>query len=146
MQPRVDLITVATDDLAASRTFYVDGLGWTPTLEVPGEIIFLQANRGLLLALWDAEALADDMGMPPGSVLPGAGFSLSHNVASAAEVDAVLNTARAAGGTILKYGHQADFGGYSGYFADPAGIRWEIAYNPAWRVREDGSVELGLIE
>lgn len=146
MQPRLDLITVAVADLEAARRFYVEGLGWEPALEVPEEILFLQLNHGLLLALWGADDLALDIGLGPGDVIPGAGFSLSHNVTSPQEVDRVVADARAAGATVLKSPRNAEFGGYSGYFADPNGIRWEIAFNPNWRVGDDGRVKIGLVE
>lgn len=146
MQARLDLITVAVDDFEAARRFYVIGLGWTPALEVPDEILFLQLNRGLLLALWGADDLAQDIGLGVGEVIPGAGFSLAHNVDRAQAVDQVVADARAAGATILRSPRRAPWGGYSGYFADPNGIRWEVAYNPNWRVDENGRVRIGPVE
>src|SRR4051794_7970496 len=80
MQPRLDLLTVAVPDLDAARRFYVDGLGWEPTLDVPGEVVFLQLGHGLLVGLFGAADLAADMGQDPASVVPGAGFALAHNV------------------------------------------------------------------
>ena len=142
MQPRLDVLTVGVTDIAATRAFYVDGLGWKPALEIPDEIIFLQLNHGLLVSFWGADKLAADMGLPPGSVTPGTGFTLAHNPASPEEVADVLAVAEAAGGTILKPATKADFGGTHGYFADPDGIRWEIAYNPGLTVGADGKVEI----
>lgn len=142
MQPRLDVLTVAVADVSASHAFYVDGLGWAPALEIPDEIIFLQLGHGLLVALWGADRLAADMGLPPGSVSPGAGFTLAQNVGSPEEVAEVVARAGAAGGTVLKPAQTAAFGGTHGYFADPSGIRWEVAYNPGLTVGADGRVEI----
>lgn len=146
MHARLDLLTLAVPDLAAARRFYVDGLGWTATLDVPGEIIFLQLNHGLLVGLFAASGLAADLDQPAAAVVPGAGFTLAHNVDSPGEVREVLEQARRAGATIVKPAQDAAFGGYHGYFADPAGIRWEIAHNPGWHVAADGVVSIGVVE
>jgi catechol 2,3-dioxygenase-like lactoylglutathione lyase family enzyme len=169
MQQRADFITIATADLAAARAFYVDGLGWTPLLDVPGEIVFFQIGHGLVLGLFDAEAFERDLddgrardgGSVSGSagsgsaghrVLPRAsgaapaGFSLSHNVGSADEVDSVVERMRAAGGRIRTAPQQAAFGGYHAHVLDPNGALWEIAHNPAWSVGDDGEVLLGMVE
>lgn len=146
MQPRLDLLTLAVPDLDAARRFYVDGLGWTPTLDVPGEVIFLALNHGLLVGLFGLEDLAADLGEEVATVVPGAGFTLAHNVESPAAVRAVMERAQAAGARIVKPAQDAAFGGYHGYFADPAGIRWEVAHNPGWRVAPDGRVTIGVIE
>ena len=146
MEPRLDLLTVAVPDLAAARRFYVDGLGWTPALDVPGEVLFLQVNAGLLLALFGAADLAADMGVPAEAVVPGGGFTLAHNVGSPDAVRQVVADAVAAGARVLKEPQQAAFGGFHADVADPAGVRWEIAHNPGWRVDPDGSVRIGVIE
>jgi uncharacterized protein len=146
MEQRLDLLTLAVPDLAAARRFYCQGLGWTPALDVPGEIVFLQLNHGLLIGLFGAEDLAADLGADSGPVIPGGGFTLAHNVDSPQAVRAVLAQAEAAGATILKPAQDAAFGGHHGYFADPAGIRWEVAYNPGWRVTPDGQVVIGAVE
>ncbi|MGB8995075.1 MAG: VOC family protein [Pseudonocardiaceae bacterium] len=146
MEPRLDLLTLAVPDLAEARRFYCDGLGWAPALDVPGEIIFLQLNHGLLIGLFSADDLSADMGQDVATVAPGAGFTLAHNVSSPAAVRDVLEQAQRAGATIIKPAQDAAFGGYHGYFADPAGIRWEVAYNPGWRVEPDGRVFIGAIE
>lgn len=146
MQPRLDLLTLAVPDLAAARRFYVDGLGWTAALDVPGEILFIQLNHGLLVGLFGADDLATDMGEDCASVVSGAGFTLAHNVPTRAAVDEVLERAQAAGARIVKPAQEAAFGGYHGYFADPAGIRWEVAHNPGWHVAPDGRVTLGVLE
>jgi catechol 2,3-dioxygenase-like lactoylglutathione lyase family enzyme len=147
MRPRLDLITVAVPDLDGARRFYVDGLGWEPVLDVPGEVVFLQLNHGLLVGLFGAADLAADMGgADPSSVVPGAGFALAQIVGSPEEVREVLARAEAAGATVVKPAQRAAFGGYHCYFADPAGVRWEIAYNPGFEVLPDGRVRIGPIE
>ena len=145
MEPRVNFITLGVDDLAAARRFYVDGLGWTPTWEVPDEVVFLQVGPGLLLTLWHASSLDADAGGPGEPTTP-AGFSLAHNVGSDEEVFGVMARAEAAGATVLKPAQRAEFGGVHGYFADPSGARWEVAHNPGWRVEADGTVVIGPID
>lgn len=142
MQPRVHIITLGMPDLAAARRFYVEGLGWAPTLEIPGEIIFVQVGHGLLLALWHADKLERDID-PHGSASPSsapAPITLAHNVGSDAEVAEVLAKVQAAGGTILKQAQRSDIGFVHGYFADPAGFRWEVAYNPGLVFGRDGTI------
>jgi len=143
MEPRVNFITLASHDLAAARAFYVDGLGWQPTFEVPEEVVFIQIGPGLLLSLWKADELDADIGDGSHSTTGPSPFSLAHNVASDEEVAAVIDRARAAGATILKKPAIAFFGGMQGYFADPSGVRWEIAHNPGWSVAADGTVSIG---
>jgi uncharacterized protein len=148
MQPRVQLITLGVPDLDAARHFYVDGLRWPVIFEVPGEIVFLQVGHGLALGLWDADKLAADAGdQAPTAVGTGAPapLSLAQIVASEAEVVEALDRAVAAGGTLLKPGQHADFGGFHGYVADPAGFRWEIAHNPGWHEADDGTVSISPI-
>jgi uncharacterized protein len=146
MQPHVSFITLGVPDLAAARSFYVDGLGWRVVLEVEGEIVFVQAGHGLTLALWDpAKITADAGGDPVASPSSSAGdapMSLAHNVGSADEVVAAVDRAVAAGGTLLKAPQSAEFGGFHGFVADPAGFRWEIAWNPEWSVAGDGTVTM----
>ncbi len=147
MQPRLDLITLGVPDLDAARRFYVDGLGWEPVWEVPGEIVFLQVNHGLLLALWSDHALERDVAADsPAPVTPGPPrLSLAQIVATEDEVRKALDRAAAAGGTVLKPPQRGDFGGFHGYFADPAGFRWEIATNAGWSVDPDGRAHIGPI-
>src|SRR4051812_4339303 len=137
----VSFITLGTRDLAAARRFYVEGLGWEPTLDLEGEVCFIQVGYGVLLALWGAAELAEDSGAP---VTAGDNISLARNVGSPELVDALIDQAAAAGARVLKPGQQAFFGGYHGYFADPVdGVRWEIAHNPGLAVDPDGTVHLG---
>ena len=140
MQPRVDLISLGVRSLDASRSFYVDGLGWPVYREVPGDVLFIQANHGLILSLWDAghmqaEAATD----PPAGI---ACITLSHNLASTAEVDWVMAEAESAGALIVAAPKTQPWGGYTGYFADPDGYRWEVAFNPGWAVDAGGNVTL----
>ncbi len=129
MDPRISFITLAVHDLAATRAFYVDGLGWTPVLDVPDEVLMIQAGDKLILSLWDERGFEAEVG--PITRGPGvAPITLSHNLATNAEVDAVLETARAAGADPVHDGVERDWGGYSGYFGDPDGYRWEVAVNP----------------
>jgi catechol 2,3-dioxygenase-like lactoylglutathione lyase family enzyme len=138
MDQRVSIVTLGVADLAASRHFYVDGLGWKPAFENT-EIIFFQAG-GMVFALFVRDRLAADF--EAGSATFGrAAIALGYNVRSRSEVDPLTQRAAAAGTTILKPPREASWGGYSGYFADPDGFAWEIAWNPAWPVAPDGSVE-----
>jgi catechol 2,3-dioxygenase-like lactoylglutathione lyase family enzyme len=146
MEPRVTFITLGVADLAAARRFYVDGLGWAPTFEVADEVVFIQVGHGLLLALWGADDLVADSGRAwPNGSAP-AGFALAHNVESDDEVVTVLEQAAVAGATILKPAQRADFGGFHGYFADPDGVRFEVAHNPGWGVDADGHVRIGPVD
>lgn len=140
MEQHVTLITLGVADLAASRRFYVDGLGWQPLLEVPDEITFFQVGHGLVLGLWGLEALGADAGAP---ATPGTPFSLASNVGSVEAVDAAVERARAAGAAVLKEPtwHEA-IRIYHAYVADPDGHRWEIAWNPGLTVADDGTVTL----
>src|SRR5665648_171595 len=146
MDQRLSLITIGVPDLAAARSFYLGGFGGPPGLAIPGAVLFLRVGPGLLLCLFDADELAKDIG-PQYSAAPTVGnVSLAHNVGSAAEVDAVLDDAEHAGALILKPAQKAAWGGYHGYFADPAGTPWEVAYNPGWSVADDGTVRMGPVD
>ena len=147
MDPNVSFITLGVPDLAAARRFYVEGLGWEPTFEVEDDVVMIQVAPGQLLGLWGAENLETDAGSQRGAPPDewrGTGLTLAQNVGSEEEVRAIHDRAAAAGATILKEPMASpDFGGLHFHFADPAGFRWEIAYNPGWRVDEDGSVHIG---
>ncbi|KQY63722.1 MULTISPECIES: VOC family protein [unclassified Nocardioides] len=129
MDQRISLVTLAVADLDATRAFYLDGLGWTAEMDVPGEVLMIKAGEHLLLSLWaEAEFEAE-----VGPIRRGDGvapLTLAHNVATRDEVDAVLTTARAAGADPVSDAVERDWGGYTGYFGDPDGFRWEIAFNP----------------
>ena len=96
MEPRVNFITFGTKDLEAARRFYVDGLGWRPTFEVPDEVVFIQVGPGLLLALWTADKLDNDIGEGSRSSEPPAPVAFAHNVSSDEEVIAVIDRVRRA--------------------------------------------------
>jgi catechol 2,3-dioxygenase-like lactoylglutathione lyase family enzyme len=131
MKPRISMLTLGVRDLEISRRFYEEGLGF-PRMKSPPEVAFFTLN-GTWLALYGRDALAADAGVSP----EGHGFSglaIAHNVASPAEVDAVLEQAVAAGAQLVKPGQKVFWGGYSGYFADPDGYLWEVAHNPLFWV------------
>jgi catechol 2,3-dioxygenase-like lactoylglutathione lyase family enzyme len=129
MDQRLNFITLAVADTAASRRFYAEGLGWEPAFEAPGEVVFFRMAPTIVLSLWradDFEAEAGEINRGPGA----APITLSHNVPRPEQVDAVLSEAVAAGATLIAGAQDRDWGGRSGYFADPDGYRWEVAHNP----------------
>jgi catechol 2,3-dioxygenase-like lactoylglutathione lyase family enzyme len=126
---RLSFVTLGVRDLTASRAFYVDGLGWQPALEVAGEVLMLKVGPQLVLSLWDRGAFEREVG----AVAQEPGLSpvtLSHNVPEASHVDTALATAGAAGASSVSPAEDREWGGRSGYFADPDGFRWEVAWNP----------------
>lgn len=140
MKPRITLITLGVADLERALVFYRDGLGLATEGIVGaghehGAVAFFDLQHGLKLALWPRASLAHDAGITAGIPDP-AGFSLAHNVASKAEVDAVMREAQAAGAHIGKPAQDTFWGGYAGYFADPDGHLWEVAWNPDWTLPE----------
>ena len=127
MEPRITLVTLGVSDLARAIRFYRDGLG-LPQRATPESVAFFEM-RGMLLSLYAREALAEDATVSPeGSGFRG--FTLAHNVRSPEAVDRLLAEAVAAGATLVKPGQKVFWGGYSGYFADPDGFLWEVAWNP----------------
>jgi len=126
---RISFVTLAVRDLDATRAFYVDGLGWTAAMDVPGDVLMIQVGERLVLSLWVETAFEAEVGpiRRGDGVAP---ITLAHNVATPAEVDAVLATARAAGADPVHDAQEREWGGYTGYFGDPDGYRWEIATNP----------------
>ena len=139
MQPRISVITLGVADLERSLRFYRDGLGLPTTRTADEGIVFFQ-TQGATLALFPYGELADDVG--PGWNEPRsrfAGVTLAHNVRERHEVDAVLAAAEAAGATIVKAADDTSWGGYSGYFSDPDGYLWEIAWG-AFDFNDDGSL------
>ncbi|MCW4386388.1 VOC family protein [Salinibacterium sp. SYSU T00001] len=127
MEQRLSFVTLVVDDVARARDFYVTGLGWRPELLVEGEVLMLRVGERLMLSLWDRAHAEDEIGPVSRGPAP---VTLAHNVASEERVDAVLETARAAGAHIVAEAARREWGGYSGYFADPDGFRWEVAFNP----------------
>jgi catechol 2,3-dioxygenase-like lactoylglutathione lyase family enzyme len=139
VEQRVSLVTLGVSDLARARAFY-EGLGWTSGAAPDDDVVFFQAG-GMVVALWSRDRLAEDSVMTDGGGW--GGVTLAYNTRSPAEVDAVLDEARAADGTVLREGAETFWGGYSGVFADPDGHPWEVAHNPGWTIGEDGAVSLG---
>ena len=139
MEQRLSLVTLGVADLERSRRFYEDGLGWRRG-NAHAEVVFFQLG-GAILGLFSRDALAADARLPAAGSGFG-GITLAYNARTRAEVDAVLAEAQAAGARILKPAEDAFWGGYSGYFADPDGHPWEVAWNPEWTIAEDGSVSL----
>lgn len=131
MKPRISMITLGDSDLPRALRFYEQGLG-LPRRESPPEVAFFTLD-GSWLGLYGREALAEDAGVGPPSGLV-QGFSLAHNVASEAEVDAVMAQAAAAGARVTQPARKTSWGGYAGYFADPDGHLWEVAHNPLFWV------------
>jgi catechol 2,3-dioxygenase-like lactoylglutathione lyase family enzyme len=128
MKPKIGLITLGVRDLKQSLAFYHDGLGWpTHDYNPDADVVFF-ALEGTWLALHPREKLAQDAGLPDGQGF--GGITLAHNEASQKQVDAAYAQAIAAGATPIKPPAKTFWGGYSGYFADPDGYPWEIAFNP----------------
>ena len=126
MEQRISFITLAVKDVARSRKFYVDGLGWKPMFE-NDEVIMLPAGEHLMLSLWSIESFTAEIGTAPArGVAP---ITIAHNCATEKEVDNVLALAASIGADASP-AIRREWGGYSGYFSDPYGFRWEIAVNP----------------
>lgn len=141
MEQRISLITLGVADLDRARRFYEHGLGWIKG-NTEDEVAFYQLGNGLVLALWSRDELAADARV----VDTGASFSgisIAFNTRSHDEVDELLAAAETAGGTVTKPAKEQVWGGYSGYFADPDGHPWEVAFNPGWSIDVAGHVRLG---
>ena len=136
MDQRISLITLGVADVGRARTFY-EQLGWRGQ-EVE-ETVFFQAGA-MALILWARPKLAGDAGLEDTSADGFGGLTLAHNVRSPAEVDGVLATAANAGAEITQAARETFYGGYAGYFRDPDGHVWEIAYNPGFPLGPDGSI------
>jgi uncharacterized protein len=140
MKPRITLITLGVDDLETAVRFYRDGLGLKTEGIVGtefeyGAVAFFDLQLGLKLALWPRKSIAHDTGISLGSLSP-TEFTLGHNVSSKIEVDEVMEQAKRAGAVIVKPAQDTFWGGYAGYFQDPDGHLWEVAWNPQWVVEE----------
>jgi predicted lactoylglutathione lyase len=140
MKPRITLLTLGVDDLGKSVEFYRDGLG-LPTEGIVGTefensaVAFFDLQAGLKLALWPRASIAKDCGLPIGPPSP-TEFTIAHNVSTRSEVDIVMKQAERAGGRILRPAHDTLWGGYAGYFQDPDGHVWEVAWNPQWEIED----------
>jgi catechol 2,3-dioxygenase-like lactoylglutathione lyase family enzyme len=140
MNPRITVITLGVSDVVRSRRFYCEGLGFEASSASNPQVVFIDAG-GVVLGLYSRTALAEDAQLPPEGTGFG-GISLARNVPSKADVDAALVAAEKAGAKILKTAREVFWGGYSGYFADPDGHPWEVAYNPHWSLDAAGGVIL----
>jgi uncharacterized protein len=140
MKPRITLLTLGVDDLDRAVVFYRDGLG-LPTQGIVGTefehgaVAFFDLENGLKLALWPRASIAHDSGLPE-TPASSTDFSLGHNVNSRREVDEAMRNAEQAGADIVKRAHETFWGGYAGYFRDPDGHLWEVAWNPQLVVPE----------
>ena len=135
MKPRITLLTLAVADLERALTFYRDGLG-LPSEGIVGRefehgaVAFFELAGGLKLALWAQDDLAHDSGLPK-TPISSTAFAIAHNVVRREEVDEVISQAARAGAEIVKTAQDTFYGGYAGYFRDPDGHLWEVAWNPA---------------
>jgi catechol 2,3-dioxygenase-like lactoylglutathione lyase family enzyme len=140
IEPRVSIVTLAVSDLSRAARFYKDGLGWPLSSAGDEHIAFFKLS-GLVLALYPRRALAEDATVPA----EGEGFrgvTLAHNVREKVQVAEVLRRAEKAGAKIVKPARDVFWGGHSGYFADPDGHLWEVAWNPHFPFAADGSLRL----
>lgn len=139
MKQRINLITLGVADVAASAAFY-ERLGWRRSAAGGDSIVFFDCG-GVVLALFGKDDLARDAGAAPG----GTGFrgvALAHNVTDRHEIEPTLSKAVRAGGRLAKPAAEADWGGFSGYFADPDGHLWEVAWNPHFPLDAEGRIRL----
>jgi catechol 2,3-dioxygenase-like lactoylglutathione lyase family enzyme len=139
VEPRLNFVTLGVADIARARAFY-DKLGFRASSASNPRVAFYDAG-GVVLALFGRSALAEDAKVEDSA--PGfSGVAVAHNVRSEADVDGVLAEAVAAGAKLVKAGQKAFWGGYSGYFADPDGHLWEVAFNPFFPLDDAGRVQL----
>lgn len=138
MEQRISLVTLGVADPARARTFY-ERLGWRG--QQVEETVFFQAG-GMALVLWGRGKVADDAGLVDSGADGFGGIALAHNVRSRAEVDEVLGAAANAGARITQAARETFYGGYAGFFADPDGHIWEIAYNPGFEFGRDGAITI----
>lgn len=140
MRPKLNLVTLGVKDFERALKFYQDGLGWQPSSASQDDVAFFPLG-GVVLSLYPRDKLAEDARVSPeGSGF--AGLTLAYNAKSQAEVDEVLQTVERLGATIVKPAEMVFWGGYSGYFADPDGHLWEVAWNPFWEFDEADNLVL----
>jgi catechol 2,3-dioxygenase-like lactoylglutathione lyase family enzyme len=157
MEPRISIITLGVEDMARAVRFYRDGLGLPTSAKETDPIAFFKTS-GVCLALYPNDKLAEDVYGSAGSVAPpeysdskgganrsgeplsASGITLAHNTRTQEEVDQLLAQAEAAGGKIEKSAQDTFWGGYSGYFSDPDGHLWEVAFSKDWKFNDDGSL------
>jgi predicted lactoylglutathione lyase len=138
MEQRMSLITLGVTDLVRARAFY-EALGWKTNAGAEDDVVFFQCV-GMVVALWDRASLAEDSGVEDGGGW--GGVTPAYNTRSSAEVDEVIEQARAAGATIPREPGETFWGGYSAVFVDPDGHPWEVAHNPRWTIGDDGAVTI----
>jgi catechol 2,3-dioxygenase-like lactoylglutathione lyase family enzyme len=139
MEQRLSMVTLGVSDLDRARRFYEDGLGWKRANNEES-VVFFQLP-GAVFGLWSRASLAEEVGLADtGATF--SGVALAYNARSREEVDAVIAEADAAGGRPLKPAAETFWGGYSGYFSDPDGHLWEVAFNPFWSLDAAGRVSL----
>jgi hypothetical protein len=140
MRPRINFVTLGVTDVARARAFY-ERLGLTASKASNPDVTFFDVD-GTVLSLFGHGALAEDAGFAPSPAPAFRGVALAWNAASEAEADGILAHAEAAGGRIVKTARKVFWGGYAGYFADPDGHLWEVAYNPFFPLDENGRIRL----
>jgi catechol 2,3-dioxygenase-like lactoylglutathione lyase family enzyme len=140
MEQRLSLVTLGVADLARTQAFYEQVVGWKAATSPPG-VVFFDLN-GLVFSLFPHEELEKDMNAAAGSGRVSSGFALAYNARSREEVDAIFARLKSRGVNIVKAPEQAFWGGYSGYFSDPDGHKWEIAFNPYWTILPDGRISM----
>ncbi len=140
MEPRLSMVTLGVANLDRARAFYSELLGWKAAPQSGGEVVFYQAG-GVVLALYPRALLAEDARLDPSGGGFG-GITLAHNVREREEVDRVLDEVARRGARILKPAEDTFWGGRSGYFADPDGNPWEVAWNPGFPLDRAGTVRL----
>jgi uncharacterized protein len=142
MEPRISIITLGVTDFVRSLHFYRDGLGWPTRATDASDIAFFN-TAGTRFAIYPLTKLAGDISPTLPSMRSGfSGITLAHNVRTRDEVASVLAQAEAAGAVIVKPAQDAFWGGHSGYFADPNGYYWEVAFAPGFQFAADGSLIL----
>lgn len=130
MEQRISFVTLAVRDVEASKAFYCDGLGWKPSMYVEGEVLMIKVGALVVLSLWDRSAFEAEVGPIAGDGVGVPPVALAHNVVDRHQVDTILARARELAAGPVTDGAERVWGGYTGYFADPDGVRWEIAWNP----------------
>lgn len=140
MTPRINFVTLGVADIARARDFY-ERLGLKASSASNADVAFFDAN-GVVLAVFGYQALADDAHIEASPPQPYRGTALAWNAASEAEVDAIVDHVVSCGATLVKKPVKVFWGGYSGYFADPDGHLWEVAYNPLFPLSLEGRVQL----
>jgi len=134
MEPRLNIVTLGVENMERAIRFYKNGLGWPMSSVSGGDFAIFKISTGTALALHPRHLLAKDACVKdPGGF---GGITLAQNVSSKEDVDRALSQAIEAGGAILKAARDTEWGGYSGYFADPDGHPWEVAWAPVLELRE----------